>query len=177
MSVKWRVLIGIFLCWIGTTFWLGDGKRYCNDGSTTNSSARGTCSWHGGQGTQPALKILNRVFFASLTAWGYFSFFHGQQRHKRQSSQPAQPVAVRPQLNQAATNPRNGLRFQPLPASTSPPPICPLCATSMKLRVAGKGRHNGESFWGCGRYPKCKVVVPCINPETSHVSVANQNDA
>ncbi|PPA75608.1 hypothetical protein C4E15_12430 [Achromobacter spanius] len=35
-------------------------------------------------------------------------------------------------------------------------PNCPRCGSSMRMRVARKGRNAGGNFWGCGRYPSCK---------------------
>jgi restriction system protein len=32
---------------------------------------------------------------------------------------------------------------------------CPLCGATMVLRVAKKGTHAGEKFWGCSSFPKC----------------------
>lgn len=29
----------------------------------------------------------------------------------------------------------------------------------MVLRTAGRGRYEGQQFWGCSRYPKCRAVV------------------
>jgi len=35
-------------------------------------------------------------------------------------------------------------------------PSCPSCGVKMISRVAGKGRSEGSSFWGCRNYPRCK---------------------
>jgi restriction system protein len=37
----------------------------------------------------------------------------------------------------------------------SPVPCCPLCAAVMISRVARRGPGNGQSFWGCPRFPAC----------------------
>lgn len=29
----------------------------------------------------------------------------------------------------------------------------------MVLRTAGRGRYEGQQFWGCATYPKCRAVV------------------
>lgn len=34
-------------------------------------------------------------------------------------------------------------------------PSCPKCQKPMVARTAGKGKHKGESFWGCPDYPRC----------------------
>lgn len=38
-------------------------------------------------------------------------------------------------------------------------PMCPQCGTAMIQRTAKKGRFAGQSFWGCGRYPKCRGIL------------------
>ena len=39
------------------------------------------------------------------------------------------------------------------------PPPCPVCGSLMSLRTAKAGTNAGQSFWGCGSYPNCKVTV------------------
>jgi restriction system protein len=36
---------------------------------------------------------------------------------------------------------------------------CPKCGGEMVLRVAKKGPHSGEKFWGCSKFPDCRGVV------------------
>jgi restriction system protein len=38
------------------------------------------------------------------------------------------------------------------------PPVCPVCGGNMKKRIARRGKHTGEEFWGCTKYPKCRGV-------------------
>jgi restriction system protein len=33
---------------------------------------------------------------------------------------------------------------------------CPVCGSTMVMRVAKKGKNAGSSFWGCSRFPKCR---------------------
>ena len=35
-------------------------------------------------------------------------------------------------------------------------PPCPVCAKPMVRRVARKGGHVGQAFWGCGDFPGCR---------------------
>lgn len=37
-------------------------------------------------------------------------------------------------------------------------PVCPVCGGNMKKRIARRGKHTGEEFWGCTKYPKCRGV-------------------
>ena len=36
---------------------------------------------------------------------------------------------------------------------------CPDCQGPMVSRTARKGKHIGETFWGCKRYPNCKGIL------------------
>ncbi|MBI3986248.1 MAG: four helix bundle protein [Lentisphaerae bacterium] len=35
-------------------------------------------------------------------------------------------------------------------------PACPVCGKPMRRRTAKQGPHEGQAFWGCSGYPKCK---------------------
>lgn len=35
-------------------------------------------------------------------------------------------------------------------------PKCPVCAKPMVARLAKRGNHAGERFWGCSAYPACR---------------------
>jgi restriction system protein len=41
-------------------------------------------------------------------------------------------------------------------AAPSSAPACPRCAGQMVRRLAKQGARAGESFWGCGAFPKCR---------------------
>jgi len=52
------------------------------------------------------------------------------------------------------------------PASPSPAttpsgsgPVCPKCGVPMTLRVANRGPRQGERFYGCPNYPKCREII------------------
>jgi ssDNA-binding Zn-finger/Zn-ribbon topoisomerase 1 len=38
-------------------------------------------------------------------------------------------------------------------------PDCPLCGSGMVSRVARKGRYQGQEFFGCSKFPRCKGIV------------------
>lgn len=38
-------------------------------------------------------------------------------------------------------------------------PICPKCGVAMVRRVAGRGAQQGQAFWGCPNYPKCRETM------------------
>ena len=37
-------------------------------------------------------------------------------------------------------------------------PVCPKCGAELIERVATKGQHAGQKFWGCSSFPKCKFT-------------------
>jgi hypothetical protein len=51
-------------------------------------------------------------------------------------------------------------------SAASPPtriadkPVCPKCGVPMVVRVASRGDRQGERFFGCPNYPRCREVVP-----------------
>ncbi len=45
-------------------------------------------------------------------------------------------------------------------------PACPNCGEPMAQRIARHGRHKGNAFWGCTRFPTCRGVQPISGPET-----------
>jgi restriction system protein len=50
----------------------------------------------------------------------------------------------------------------PLAAQQAPDPVpsCHVCSRPMVRRVARKGSHKGQAFWGCTGYPHCKATQP-----------------
>jgi hypothetical protein len=53
-----------------------------------------------------------------------------------------------------------------LPASLPPitqnadlTPKCPKCGSEMVLRTAKSGTNQGEKFWGCSNFPKCRGIL------------------
>lgn len=38
-------------------------------------------------------------------------------------------------------------------------PMCPKCGSEMKLRTAKKGDNQGQQFWGCSNFPRCRAMV------------------
>jgi restriction system protein len=42
-------------------------------------------------------------------------------------------------------------------------PTCPKCGSEMKLRIARKGKHAGQEFWGCSNYPDCRGILAYKN--------------
>jgi len=40
--------------------------------------------------------------------------------------------------------------------------LCPKCGSKLVLRTAKKGNYQGNQFWGCNRYPKCRYMENLI---------------
>lgn len=73
-----------------------------------------------------------------------------EQRAGQRPAKPAAPIAERedvpPEPKQAGT-----------PEGT---PSCPRCGKPMVLRTSKRGQNQGEQFWGCSGYPKCRGIIP-----------------
>lgn len=39
------------------------------------------------------------------------------------------------------------------------PPCCPKCGTEMVLRTSKNGPNQGEKFWGCPNFPRCRGIL------------------
>lgn len=39
-------------------------------------------------------------------------------------------------------------------------PTCPNCETKLVVREAKRGKNQGQEFWGCCNYPKCRYKMP-----------------
>ena len=48
------------------------------------------------------------------------------------------------------------------PPSQNTDPICPKCGSRMILRTAKSGSNQGEKFWGCSNFPKCRGILNYI---------------
>ena len=45
------------------------------------------------------------------------------------------------------------------PSDQTADPICPKCGSHMVLRTAKSGANQGEKFWGCPNFPKCRGIL------------------
>lgn len=59
---------------------------------------------------------------------------------------------------------RNHVRHVKTVIKPSPPKekTCPRCGSEMVVRIAKRGSHAGNKFWGCSRYPACRSTQPMI---------------
>jgi restriction system protein len=37
--------------------------------------------------------------------------------------------------------------------------ICPKCGAEMVQRIAKRGKYEGQKFWGCTKFPACKMIL------------------
>ncbi len=80
------------------------------------------------------------------------SLIRSVQRDPSYSATPA-PVLDSPPLPLPTVS-------SPSAKTQKPAPACPGCGTPMVQRVARRGKHNGNAFWGCPTYPKCWGKIP-----------------
>lgn len=67
-------------------------------------------------------------------------------------------VEAQPALSPAAPS------QTPAPVEEAQPAekLCPKCGSKLVLRTAKKGNYQGNQFWGCSRYPKCRYMENLI---------------
>lgn len=138
------ILVGIIV-WVTLNVLLGHfvPPSVCRDGWHSPSIGhRGACSHHGGVAPNGwgelvfLFSVICSVTVGVLIASRRDAFTRAQYE-----ALPAPP----------------GLPSIGIARSAEPPaPTCPRCAASMRKRVARKGRFQGQAFWGCSRYPRCK---------------------
>jgi restriction system protein len=46
--------------------------------------------------------------------------------------------------------------------------ICPACGSEMVVRVAKKGKHVGQRFWGCSSFPECRTILEFVEEGPGH---------
>jgi hypothetical protein len=66
------------------------------------------------------------------------------------------PVTSGHLTNGQCNNQSNGSREEGVAISS---PACPKCGSEMKLRTAKKGDNQGQQFWGCSNFPRCRAMV------------------
>ena len=65
------------------------------------------------------------------------------------------PAAAGPDSEPKAAKPADGPDG---PGESTP--TCPRCGKPLVPRLAKRGPHAGERFWGCPGYPSCKYIAP-----------------
>ena len=72
---------------------------------------------------------------------------------------PFEVLESEPKIEKAAT--KEASIIEPVEASigSDNTPACPKCNGEMVKRVAKKGQQQGQTFFGCSQFPKCRGVV------------------
>ena len=72
---------------------------------------------------------------------------------------PFEVLESEPKIEKAST--REASIIEPVEASiiSDNTPACPKCNGEMVKRVAKKGQQQGQTFFGCSQFPKCRGVV------------------
>ncbi len=72
---------------------------------------------------------------------------------------PFEVLDSEPEIEKAAT--KEASIIEPVEASivSDNTPACPKCHGEMVKRVAKKGQQQGQTFFGCSQFPKCRGVV------------------
>lgn len=59
--------------------------------------------------------------------------------------------------NEIASNKKEPVLYTPVLSATQEL-FCPRCNGSMVKRIAKKGANQGQEFWGCAAFPKCRGI-------------------
>lgn len=67
---------------------------------------------------------------------------------------PFEVLESEPKVNEPSIIEQTNITFAPIQA-----PACPKCNGEMIKRIAKKGARQGQAFYGCHQFPKCRGVV------------------
>lgn len=67
---------------------------------------------------------------------------------------PFEVLESEPKVNEPSIIEQTNVTFAPIQA-----PACPKCNGEMIKRIAKKGARQGQTFYGCHQFPKCRGVV------------------
>jgi hypothetical protein len=124
------------------------GPATCRDGWRSHSIGRqGACSWHGGVDRSRGSLVLFASVIAAGATFMWCSSRLEKHWHKDRVKRGLVPdrVDTRPEASRKPT----------AELTSELGPCCPKCGSSMRKRIARKGKRRGSSFWGCKRYPAC----------------------
>jgi hypothetical protein len=160
-------------------------EELCRDGWATPSSGSGRCSWHGGVDHQYSAERsaafraanidINRfrkgqesTVTSTTVLWAALIFLAaplldlvilrrtGLYPDSFSSGDgPPTPQSERPEITTAPVEPQ----IKKISDSNA----CPICGSRMVVRVAGRGKNRGKSFFGCSRFPMCRGTRPGPN--------------
>lgn len=138
----------------------------CSDGWQSSSiGSRGACSHHGGVSSLP--KFL--LFFAFCISL-YGAFYINDLLNKKKShdvkkednlvlpEEKTGTLGPENQMNGSITQSSNMIKNNPVKklSKTEKRVRCPRCRSSMRIRIAKKGKNIGNKFYGCSKFPRCR---------------------
>lgn len=120
----------------------------CRDGWPSQSiGLRGACSHHGGIAPNWVAVLMTLLSASGGFAIGKWLVFKRDRSAREGQAQFEREPISGPKPTRAATD------------ADRSSPACPLCGSTMRVRVAKKGRFRGQQFWGCSSYPRCKGIL------------------
>lgn len=113
----------------------------CNDGWPSISiGIQGACSWHGGVKHESHFgRGLVQVIGWFAGIWTIGALLDPPKRDTQKKEHDKLTIS----------------KIDTKPSEV----VCPVCGAPMRLRTASRGKHKGNRFWGCSRYPTCRGIV------------------
>jgi len=116
------------------------------------------------QARQVGVKIVREMLGLRLASQAHEAMIVTSGRFTHEATQFAQANGVRlidgEQLEPMIAGVQKSPRIVTAVGATPEAPACPLCDSVMVKRVARKGAHAGQPFWGCPQYPSCRGTRP-----------------
>lgn len=120
----------------------------CKDGWPSPSIGhQGACSHHHGVATNWIAVLVTLVSAGGGVAVCKWLGARHDRATREERARFEQEQSAKLKRKQATAGP-----------GVSASPVCPSCGSTMRLRLARKGRFRGQQFWGCRTYPRCKGV-------------------
>ncbi len=86
-------------------------------------------------------------------------FLELKKLSESESTDNETPVAPLLETSHDSATPPTPVEEKP---TNSEEKLCPRCGSKLVLRTAKKGNYQGNQFWGCSRYPKCRYMENLI---------------
>ena len=125
-----------------------DGSSGFGCGGSGGGYSRGS---YLSRGARVTLSI-TLLFLIFVAPWLWF--LYPSWKRARKSSGPVTPAAPPPQAPQI-----------PSSETWEALGLCPDCGSRMVPRLAKRGRHNGKSFYGCSKFPRCTGIRQTISDQ------------
>lgn len=94
--------------------------------------------------------------FASTTRWGAPAPAVRRQALADRASVAKPEPRANPQPVEAAEHVATAPEQPVSEHASATTPVCPRCQLPMALRTAKRGQHEGQQFYGCANFPRCR---------------------